>query len=283
MQCCWNIKSSCGAGGDDVCYSWRRQHSSHFNLAEPEDATAHCSLLLAMASTPGPPPSTREHGHSGVASVRLRRTSAKSGEAAKAGAANAAVSPSNQEAGRDGRTSAGRAARGNRQREQLFTFQNPRREQLESSTTIAVLRENLSALTLSNQREKALSASLREQVAQLTQALAKLNGNTPFSLNNGTWEVVLIVSVDAVNELETREAEKAEQEKSAELQKQKTLRDREERFLPDIHGGSMLAASTAALQQHTQMEVSYQRKVRDPMNYWHVKHGNDFNLFDGRY
>ncbi|KAG7381328.1 hypothetical protein PHYPSEUDO_006214 [Phytophthora pseudosyringae] len=188
-----------------------------------------------MASVPGPPPSAREHGHTGVASVRLRRTSAvKSGDPPKAVALSGA---SNQEAGNDGRTSANsRANRRESRRDQLFTFQHPRREQLDSSVSIAALHENLSALTTLNQREKALSAALRAEVAQLTDALAKLN--------------------------EAREVEKVKHETTVALHTKKTtIRVGEERFLPDIHGGPMLASSTAALQQHTQMEVSYQRKV----------------------
>lgn len=134
-----------------------------------------------MASLPGPPPSTREHGHTGVASVRLRRTAAaKTGDSPKP---VVLLSTSNQEAGGEsgGRTSGGRSAgaRDNRQesrRDQLFTFQRPRQEQLESSLTIAALYENVSALTTLNRREKALSNSLREEVARLTEMLAKLNG-----------------------------------------------------------------------------------------------------------
>ncbi|KAG3105017.1 hypothetical protein PI124_g13887 [Phytophthora idaei] len=182
-----------------------------------------------MASVPGPPPSTREPGHTGVASVRLRRTSAvKPVEPPKT------VATSNQEFGSDG-LSRKTGARVNHQGPQLFTFQLPRREQLESNITIAALQENISALTVLNQREKALSALLRQEVAQLTEAIAKLN--------------------------KTRETEKVEKEKNVVHQKQKTVRGGDERLLPDIHNGSMLSASTVALQQHTQMEVSYQRKV----------------------
>ncbi|KAE9086073.1 hypothetical protein PF010_g20228 [Phytophthora fragariae] len=175
-----------------------------------------------MASAPGPPPSTREHDHAGVASVRLRRTSVKTPPAVKA------VSASNQEAATDGRGRA-RATR-------LFTFQTPQREQLESSVAIAALQENLRALTTVSQREKALSTALREEVTRLTEALAKLN--------------------------EKHEAEKVDHEQNAALETKKPPeRERDQCFLPDIHGGSTLAAATAALQQHTQMEVSYQRKV----------------------
>ncbi|KAG6956571.1 hypothetical protein JG687_00010528 [Phytophthora cactorum] len=182
-----------------------------------------------MASVPGPPPSTREPGHTGVASVRLRRTSAvKPVEPPKT------VATSNQEFGSDG-LSRKTGARVNHQGPQLFTFQLPRREQLESNITIAALQENISALTVLNQREKALSASLRQEVAQLTEAIAKLN--------------------------ESRETEKVEKEKNVVHQKQKAVRGGDERLLPDIHNGSMLSASTVALQQHTQMEVSYQRKM----------------------
>ncbi|POM57738.1 Hypothetical protein PHPALM_37710 [Phytophthora palmivora] len=167
-----------------------------------------------MASTPGPPPATRDHGHTGVASVRLRRTAGlKPGESAKTVASNQDTT------GHDSRQS-----RINRPRD-LFAFQRPRREQLESDVTVAALQENVSALTLANKREKALSASLKEQVAQLMETLAKLN--------------------------ETREVEKIEHEKTPVVQKQKA----EERILPEIHSGSTLAASTAALQQQTQMEV----------------------------
>ncbi|KAL4176851.1 hypothetical protein KRP22_001791 [Phytophthora ramorum] len=191
-----------------------------------------------MASVPGPPPSTREFGHSGIASVRLRRTSAKTGEPTKPGGGSTTaaglLSASNQEVGNDYRRT--RRNRQDSRCDELFTFKHPRREQLESSITIAALQENLSALTTFNQREKALSASLREEVARLTGELVKLN--------------------------ETRDEEKAEQEKNAAAQKQNTARDREERlFLPDIHGSSALVASTAALQQHTQMEVTHQRKM----------------------
>ncbi|EEY53102.1 uncharacterized protein PITG_06725 [Phytophthora infestans T30-4] len=141
-----------------------------------------------MTSVPGPPPSTREPGHTGVASGP-----------------------------------------------QLFTFQRPRREQLESNITIAALQENVSALTLFNQREKELSASLRQEVAQLTEAIARLN--------------------------ETQGVQSVQQERPATPQKQKLVRSSDERLLPPIHNGSTLSASTVALQQHTQMEVSYQRKV----------------------
>ncbi|EGZ25372.1 hypothetical protein PHYSODRAFT_326395 [Phytophthora sojae] len=179
-----------------------------------------------MASAPGPPPSTREHGHTGVASVRLRRTSAiKSGESAKAAAG---ASASNQEAANN--AGRGRANRQETRRDRLFTFQNPRRGQLESSVTIAVLQENLRTLTALSQREKALSASLKQEVSRLTEALAKLN--------------------------EKQESEKVEHEKNAALQTtQKVERQGDPCFLPDIHGASTLAAATAALQQHTQMEV----------------------------
>ncbi|KAG6960274.1 hypothetical protein JG688_00009674 [Phytophthora aleatoria] len=174
-----------------------------------------------MASVPGPPPSTREPGHTGVASVRLRRTSAvKPVEPPKT------VATSNQEFGSDG-LSRKTGARVNHQGPQLFTFQLPRREQLESNITIAALQENISALTVLNQREKALSALLRQEIYYV----------------------------------ETRETEKVEKEKNVVHQKQKTVRGGDERLLPDIHNGSMLSASTVALQQHTQMEVSYQRKV----------------------
>ncbi|KAI9998491.1 hypothetical protein PInf_002879 [Phytophthora infestans] len=182
-----------------------------------------------MTSVPGPPPSTREPGHTGVASVRLRRTSAlKPAEAPKT------VATSNQEGGNGSR---GRkaGARANRQGPQLFTFQRPRREQLESNITIAALQENVSALTLFNQREKELSASLRQEVAQLTEAIARLN--------------------------ETQGVQSVQQERPATPQKQKLVRSSDERLLPPIHNGSTLSASTVALQQHTQMEVSYQRKV----------------------
>ncbi|KAL3663940.1 hypothetical protein V7S43_010829 [Phytophthora oleae] len=156
-----------------------------------------------MASVPGPPPSTRD-GHSGVASVRLRRT--------------CSVKASNQESGRS-----------KSQRDLLLTFQHPRREQLESNITIASLQENLQALTALNRREKALSTALKDEVAQLTETLAKLN--------------------------ETRETEKVEQEKNVKIRRE------DDGFLPHITGKSTVAASTAALQQNTQMEVSYQRKV----------------------
>ncbi|KAF1781228.1 Spindle assembly abnormal protein 6 [Phytophthora cactorum] len=178
-----------------------------------------------MASVPGPPPSTREPGHTGVASVRLRRTSAvKPVEPPKT------VATSNQEFGSDG-LSRKTGARVNHQGPQLFTFQLPRREQLESNITIAALQENISALTVLNQREKALSALLRQELPLTADILRR-----------------------------DRETEKVEKEKNVVHQKQKTVRGGDERLLPDIHNGSMLSASTVALQQHTQMEVSYQRK-----------------------
>ncbi|KAG1692317.1 hypothetical protein DVH05_025487 [Phytophthora capsici] len=102
-----------------------------------------------MASVPGPPSSTRD-GHSGVASVRLRRTGS--------------VKATNQEIGRS------------KTQRDLLIFQHPRREQLESDITIASLQENVSALTALNRREKALSTALKDEVEQLKVALNKLNG-----------------------------------------------------------------------------------------------------------
>jgi hypothetical protein len=148
-----------------------------------------------MASAPGPPPSTRELGRSGVASVRLRRTSVKAGGSS---AASHLPSASNQEAGNGGERSAGRpaGARSNRhesRRDQLFTFQHPRREQLESSLTISALQENLAALTAANRREKALSASLRDEVDRLSQTLAKLNGTVKLGKKSYQGEAKLSV------------------------------------------------------------------------------------------
>ncbi|OWZ15603.1 hypothetical protein PHMEG_00010722 [Phytophthora megakarya] len=154
-----------------------------------------------MASAPGPPP-TRDPGRSSAASVRLRRTVGL-------------------------KTSKQHGDRANRQdSRELFSFQQPRREQVESNAAIAALQENVAALTLLNRREKTLSDALKTEVAQLTETLAKLN--------------------------ETREAEKVEQEKTVKVH-QKTTRD-EERILPNIRAGSTLVPSTA-LQQQTQMEV----------------------------
>ncbi|KAF4317546.1 hypothetical protein BBO99_00007703 [Phytophthora kernoviae] len=110
----------------------------------------------------------------------------------------------------------------------------PRREQIESSVTIATLQENLTAITAFNQREKAFSSSLKNEVARLTKELAKLN--------------------------EEHEAEKQNHDKITLIQKEKPASGPKERFLPDINGAATLTATTVALQQHTQMEVSYQRK-----------------------
>ncbi|KAK1934628.1 hypothetical protein P3T76_011237 [Phytophthora citrophthora] len=173
-----------------------------------------------MATVPGPPPSTRD-GHSGVASVRLRRTCSVK---------------SNQEIGRS-----------KTQRDPLM-FQHPRREQLESDITIASLQENLSALTALNRRETALSTALKDEVEQLKETLNKLNGRLEdiyleCGLTNGRYLL-----------LETHEKEKVDQEKTVK-------RREDDGFLPHISGKSTVSASTAALQQNTQMEVSYQRKI----------------------
>ncbi|KAG7393797.1 hypothetical protein PHYBOEH_006025 [Phytophthora boehmeriae] len=200
--------------------------------------------MYQAATAPGPPPTAREHGHNGVASARLRRTSAKTAKAGGGDGTSAELlSTSNQETGNNSHSSRNLTVRearprGSRQesrRENLFIFDQPQREQIESSVTIATLQENLTAITAFNQREKALTASLNEEVARLTNELAKLN--------------------------ELREAEKLTYNKITSTQKEQPPSGPKERLLPDINGAVALTASTVALQQHTQMEVSYQRKV----------------------
>ncbi|RLN88686.1 hypothetical protein BBJ28_00008494 [Nothophytophthora sp. Chile5] len=203
--------------------------------------------MLPAPVAPGPPPAAREPSHLGVASARLRRTSAKSAgglpqstDAVEGEVSLVAQQPlhlaSNQEPGNGG----ARGTRGSRlgsHREERFSFQRPRREQTEAVTTIAALQENVAALTAFNQREKALSASLQAEVAQLTKALKELNGRN--------------------REIDRRESWRT----GSSLNIARPAHSDDVGLLPDINKTVTLEASTAALQQHTQMEVSYQRKV----------------------
>ncbi|RLN49412.1 hypothetical protein BBJ28_00016294 [Nothophytophthora sp. Chile5] len=203
--------------------------------------------MLPAPAAPGPPPAAREPGHLGVASARLRRTSAKSAggspqstDTAEGEASLAVQQPlrlaSNQESGNGGARGTRGSRLGSPHREERFSFQRPRREQTEAATTIAALQENVAALTAFGQREKELSASLRAEVARLTKALEELNGRN-------------------------REVNRhAKQEKSDMSRKQRPAHSDDAGLLPGINRTATLVASTAALQQHTQMEVSYQRK-----------------------
>ncbi|CEG45918.1 uncharacterized protein PHALS_02251 [Plasmopara halstedii] len=167
----------------------------------------------AMALAPGPSTPRRRHRNTSVASVHLRRVFAKSA------ADSLLPSSSNQKAGVDGRE----RCRAHLKEPQLLCFQPQYQEQLESKLTIASLQENLSALVSFNKREKALSASLKDEVARLTEELAKLK--------------------------ETHEANKKEEMISNAILEIKSECDSDKHFLPDISSGVLAAGSQSTLQQ----------------------------------
>ncbi|TYZ69171.1 hypothetical protein PybrP1_012168 [[Pythium] brassicae (nom. inval.)] len=115
----------------------------------------------------------------------------------------------------------------------LFASQAKKQEQSEQSEVIAALQQNGVTLSALNEREKARSAQLTEQVVELVEELRRAK--------------------------EALEEERIKNEKITALRKHKLTGDYEASYLPGIHATS--AAAAAAVQQQAQLEISYQRRI----------------------
>ncbi|GLD92585.1 hypothetical protein PINS_up001144 [Pythium insidiosum] len=120
-----------------------------------------------------------------------------------------------------------------RRESSLFSVQHTQQDNNEYFGLIISLQQNVQSLTAGNQREKAINGHMKKQIQALTTELLKMK--------------------------EAYEEEQAKAEKmAATMKKLKAGGGEYGTYLPEIHSA---AAAALALQQQTQLEVTYKRKV----------------------
>lgn len=144
-------------------------------------------------------------------------------------------------------------ARRSRISELLQTQRNGLSRPFEHEQKTTALQQNLTAMNALMKREKTLNESMKKQLETLAAELAKALGQSP--------ELLLLflrvnIELDCVlNTAELYNEEKTKNEKITVInRKQKDSVEYTSSYLPGIH-------APAVLQQQTQMEISYQRKV----------------------